>query len=245
MIKKQVRQMLTAQILSALTVSLCLLIDNIMIGRFLGERALTAYGLANPMLLVIGAVGSMLCAGAQVACSKSLGRGDREETDVGFSSTVAAGLLFSGAFMVLALLLRTPSARMLGADDPALLDDTSRYIAGFSIGALASVGALMLVPFLQLAGREFAPVYPIFDGEYDSGDDWFKGQTLKMYRTLEVTNEPLPAGTYYIEYVIYDMFMRPMFLDWARMDWDGQTATFPDADSWQGEVELKVADSYW
>ena len=97
----------------------------------------------------------------------------------------------------------------------------------------------------QLAGQTFAPVYPIFDGEYDSGDDWFKGQTLKMYRTLEVTNEPLPAGTYYIEYVIYDMFMRPMFLDWARMDWDGQTATFPDADSWQGEVELKVADSYW
>ena len=97
----------------------------------------------------------------------------------------------------------------------------------------------------QLAGREFAPVYPIFDGEYDSGDDWFKGQTLKMYRTLEVTNEPLPAGTYYIEYVIYDMFMRPMFLDWARMDWDGQTATFPDADSWQGEVELKVPETYW
>lgn len=153
MIKKLVRQMLTAQILSALTVSLCLLIDNIMIGRFLGERALTAYGLANPMLLVIGAVGSMLCAGAQVACSKSLGRGDREETDVGFSSTVAGGLLFSGAFMVLALLLRTPIARMLGADEPALLGDTSRYIAGFSIGAPASVGALMLVPFLQLAGQ--------------------------------------------------------------------------------------------
>ena len=153
MIQKLVRQMLTAQILSALTVSLCLLIDNIMIGRFLGERALTAYGLANPMLLVIGAVGSMLCAGAQVACSKSLGRGDREETDVGYSSTIAGGLLFSGAFMVLALLLRTPIARMLGAREPALLVDTSRYIAGFSIGAPASVGALMLVPFLQLAGQ--------------------------------------------------------------------------------------------
>ena len=90
MIKKLVRQMLTAQILSALTVSLCLLIDNIMIGRYLGERALTAYGLANPLLLIIGAVGSMLCAGAQVACSKSLGRGDQEETNEGYSSTVAA-----------------------------------------------------------------------------------------------------------------------------------------------------------
>ena len=61
MIRKLVRQMRTAQILSALTVSLCLLIDNIMIGRFLGDRALTAYGLANPVLLVIGAVGTMLC----------------------------------------------------------------------------------------------------------------------------------------------------------------------------------------
>ena len=57
MISKLVRQMLTAQTLSALTVSLCLLIDNIMIGRFLGDSALTAYGLANPVLLVIGEIG--------------------------------------------------------------------------------------------------------------------------------------------------------------------------------------------
>ena len=42
MIRKLIRQMLIAQILSALTVSLCLLIDNIMIGRFLGEEALAA-----------------------------------------------------------------------------------------------------------------------------------------------------------------------------------------------------------
>ena len=48
MIKKLVRQMLLAQILSAMTVSLCLLIDNIMIGRFLGEDALTAYGWPTP-----------------------------------------------------------------------------------------------------------------------------------------------------------------------------------------------------
>ena len=81
MIRKLVRQMLTAQILSALTVSLCLLIDSIMIGRFLGDGALTAYGLANPVLLVIGAMGTMLCAGAQVACSNSLGRGDQAETN--------------------------------------------------------------------------------------------------------------------------------------------------------------------
>lgn len=153
MIKKLVRQMLVAQILSALTVSLCLLIDNIMIGRFLGVGALAAYGLANPVLLVIGAVGSMLCAGVQVACSKSLGRGSQEETNAGYSSAIAVAALFSAAFVLLVLLLRVPLARLMGADEPRLLSDTSRYMAGFTIGAPASMGALILVPFLQMAGQ--------------------------------------------------------------------------------------------
>ncbi len=155
MIKKLVGQMLAAQILSALTVSLCLLIDNLMIGRYLGDEALSAYGLANPVLLVIGAVGSMLCAGAQVACGKSLGRGDKEETDVGYSSAIAFAAIFSLVFTVLVAVLRVPLAKVLGARgrDASLLHDTSTYMAGFVIGAPASMGALILVPFLQMAGQ--------------------------------------------------------------------------------------------
>ena len=153
MIRKLVRQMLAAQILAAMTVSLCLLVDNIMIGRYLGERALTAYGLASPMVMIIGAFGGLLCAGAQVSCSKSLGRGNREETDIGYSTTLAVGGAFSVVFMAAALLLSGPIARVLGAGEPMLHSDTSRYIVGFSIGAPAIVGALTLVPFLQMAGQ--------------------------------------------------------------------------------------------
>lgn len=153
MIRKLVRQMMTAQILSALTVSLCLLIDNIMVGRYLGERALAAYGLANPVLLVIGAVGSMMSAGVQVACSKSLGRGDQRETNAGYSSAIAAAAVLSAGFVLLVALFRQPLARLIGADSPALLADTSQYMAGFIIGAPGSMGALILVPFLQMAGQ--------------------------------------------------------------------------------------------
>ena len=53
MIGKLVRRMLTAQTLSALTVSLCLLIDNMMVGRFLGVGALAANSLASPVLLIV------------------------------------------------------------------------------------------------------------------------------------------------------------------------------------------------
>ena len=154
MIRKLIRQMLTAQIFSALTVSLCLLIDNVMIGRFLGVPAIAAYGLANPILLIIGAIGSMLSAGVQVACGKSLGRGLQEETDRGYSSAIGFTAVFSLAFVLLVLALRAPLATWLGAGtEGALYDDTKNYLLGFILGAPASMGALILVPFLQMAGQ--------------------------------------------------------------------------------------------
>ena len=110
MIRKLVRQMLAAQVFSALTVSLCLLIDNVMISRFLGETGMAAYSLANPVLLAIGAIGSLLAAGVQVACSKSLGRGSREETNAGFSSAVALGGVISILFAIAVVVFRSPLA---------------------------------------------------------------------------------------------------------------------------------------
>ena len=154
MIRKLIRQMLTAQIFSALTVSLCLLIDNIMIGRFLGENAIAAYGLANPILLVIGAIGSMLAAGIQVACSKSLGKGSQEETNAGYSSAIALTLGISLTFMLIVLVFRSPLATVMGAGSSGeLYDQTRDYLAGFIIGAPGSMGALVLVPFMQMAGQ--------------------------------------------------------------------------------------------
>lgn len=154
MIRKLVRQMLAAQVLSALTVSLCLLIDNIMIGRFLGVNAIAAYGLANPVLLIIGAIGSMLSAGIQVVCSRSLGKGSQEETNRGYSSAIAVATTISIVFMLLVLLFRKPFATLLGAgNEGTLFTETSDYMAGFVIGAPGSMGALILVPFLQMAGK--------------------------------------------------------------------------------------------
>ena len=161
MIGKLVRRMLSAQILSALTVSLCLLIDNIMIGRYLGDGALAAYGLSNPLLLLIGAVGSMLCAGAQVSCARSLGRGDQRDTNAGYSSSLAVAAVFSAVFVMIVLLARVPLGRLLGAKEETLLADTSGYIAGFVIGAPATMGALILVPFLQMAGQSTLLIFAV------------------------------------------------------------------------------------
>ncbi len=156
MIRKLIRQMLTAQVLSALTVSVCLLVDQIMIGRFLGVEALASYSLANPILLIIGALGSMLAAGVQVVCSRSLGRGSQEETNAGYSSALAVTVVISVVLAALVLLLRNPISTLMGADpalDPELHRMTADYMAGYVIGAPGSIGALVLIPFLQMAGK--------------------------------------------------------------------------------------------
>ena len=162
MIRKLVKQMLAAQTLSALTVSLCLLIDNVMISRFLGVQATAAYGLANPILLVIGAIGSMLAAGVQVVCSKSLGSGSKEETDRGYSSAIGLMLGISLLLMLAVLIFRAPLASAMGAGrEGELFEQTRDYLAGFIIGAPGSMGALVLVPFLQMAGQSNLLIFAV------------------------------------------------------------------------------------
>ena len=52
------------------------------------------------------------------------------------------------------ILFRVALARGLGAGSSGILyEDTANYLTGFSIGAPGSMGALVLVPFLQMAGQ--------------------------------------------------------------------------------------------
>lgn len=155
MLKRTFNNMVIAQIFSALTIILCLLIDSIMIGRFLGVDAIAAYGLSNPLLLAFAAIGSMISAGVQVQCSKSLGSGDTDSNNTYFSVTVALCVLVAVVGMTAVFTLRGPICELLGAKKPSdLYNMTSDYLLGFIIGAPAFLASTVLVPFLQLAGKQ-------------------------------------------------------------------------------------------
>ena len=157
MIKKVFRQMLVTQILSAMTVMLCMLVDSIMIGRFLGVDSMTAYGLATPVLLVFAAFGSMLSAGVQVMCGKTMGTGDREATNGCFTVAVALAAAVSAVGVVLVLVFSNPICTLLGAGQPTednkVFFLTRDYLRGFIIGAPAFLCAMIMVPFMQISGR--------------------------------------------------------------------------------------------
>ena len=157
MIKKLFREMLVTQIVSTMTVMLCMLIDSIMIGRFLGVDSMSAYGFATPLLLVFAALGSMISAGVQIVCGKTIGNGDREGTDACYTAAMFLTVAISAVGLILVFSLLKPITRLLGAGAPSpdnpVAGLTTDYIKGFILGAPAFLCAQVMVPFLQLSGK--------------------------------------------------------------------------------------------
>ena len=149
--------MLVTQIVSAMTVMLCMLIDSIVIGRYLGVNSMTAYGLATPILLVFAAFGSLLSAGIQVVCGKTMGSGDMEGTNGCFSVSVFLAAAVSVVGVTVVLIFTSPICTLLGAGNPAADNEvfylTRDYIRGFIIGAPAFIFAQIMVPFMQISGN--------------------------------------------------------------------------------------------
>ena len=154
MIRKLFQQMVASQIVSAMAVTLCLLIDSIMIGRFLGVDAMAAYSLTSPVLLAFAAFGSLLSTGIQVVCSKAMGTGDEQKINRCFSLSIIVAVIFSLIGVAVILIFSGQLTSLLGAEEGTeVYRLTKRYLIGFVIGAPAFVGAQILVPFLQMSGQ--------------------------------------------------------------------------------------------
>ena len=156
MIKKLFGRMLVIQILSAMTVTLCMLVDSIMIGRFLGVDSMTAYGLASPVLLVFAAFGSMIAAGAQVMCGKALGEGNKSRANACYTVSAAVAAAVSVIGVVLVLLRIDPLCTLLGAGENSPANPvyglTRDYLSGFIVGAPGFIAAQIMVPYMQMSG---------------------------------------------------------------------------------------------
>lgn len=154
MVKKLFKQMVATQIVSAMAIMICMLIDSIMIGRFLGVDAMAAYGLATPILLLFSAIGSMMSAGIQVMCGKTIGNSDEAGTNRCFSIAVSSAVVISVSGVILVYIFMNPVCRLLGGyEGTVVFNMTAAYLKGFLLGAPAFILAQICVPFMQLSGR--------------------------------------------------------------------------------------------
>ena len=94
----------------------------------------------------------------------------------------------------------------------------------------------------QVAGREYCLLYEVQNGK-GGKTDYVSGPLMTMYRAIKVNEKKLPSGTYYLQFMIDDSFMRTMKLDTVEFSWDGEEIVFRTG-PWEGSAVLNPYDYY-
>jgi Na+-driven multidrug efflux pump/anti-sigma regulatory factor (Ser/Thr protein kinase) len=127
-------------IVAAVAALLGVLIDGIVIGRFLGPDSMAAYSLVTPIINLTSVFSGVFSTGAQVVCAERIGAGDVKGTRRVFSVCMIATVAVSIVLVAGILLFRDQIAVLLGAtgNSAHLLKETSEYMLGlvFSLPCL-------------------------------------------------------------------------------------------------------------
>ena len=146
--------MLLAQIASSASVTICMLVDSIMIGQFLGVDAVAAYGIASPVLFVFAAIGALMSTGIQVVCSRSISKGDTKTTNNCYTAAILLALTVSVIGLLVVYFFTGSICSLLGAQPGTrVFDLTGRYLRGFMFGAPSFILSQILVPFMLLSNN--------------------------------------------------------------------------------------------
>ncbi|SEK78876.1 MULTISPECIES: MATE family efflux transporter [unclassified Butyrivibrio] len=123
--------------------NICCFIDNIVIGRFLGEHALAAVGLFSPVLVLSG-LAFVIIAGAEILIGTLIGAGKQDKVTSLFTSSFITIAFIWAAISIALLIARIPLAGLLGArgESKELLE---QYIAGYSFNLLFAALSSLLI----------------------------------------------------------------------------------------------------
>ncbi len=144
------RSLLPAQILSIAASCLGSIVNGFLVGNYLSQTALAALGFVIPLNTMLGAISTIVSAGARMFTGESLGRGDREEQQRIFSSSMRILTAVGIALTVLSFLFSGIVADIVGAAGN-LREPTSVYIKGMSLGIIPALLVPCLMVFLQLS----------------------------------------------------------------------------------------------
>ena len=119
--------------------------------------------------------------------------------------------------------------------------DRPPIVYGFWEGYNTDNGAFgrNVIPISKMAGQDFTLLYPI-DGTEGDNTRYELSKPMTLFRSLEISSAPLKAGTYYLDFVVQDIFLRPLPLGRAEVSWDGKQIVTKKS-TWDGEAVLTVA----
>ncbi len=158
MIDKVLSKISKTQILISVATSIALIVDSIIISKFLGTSAMAGYGAVSPILMIIMAVSGVISTGGQILCAERIGKADTEGANRIVGLCVILTLIFAAFFILIFYFGTDAVIWLIGIQKGSELSvNASEYLKGFILGAPAFIGTLTLMPYMQLDGnRKFA-----------------------------------------------------------------------------------------
>ena len=132
--------------------------DSIIVGRFVGKQALAALGVAAPVMNIVLFTVIGLCTGASIFMATLWGEGDLDKCRREFSTCVLAGLAFTAAVSLAAILCIRPI--LWAMRTPAeLIADATGYLRVIFGGLVCSFLYNVYTAALRAAGDSASPLY--------------------------------------------------------------------------------------
>ena len=103
---KKFREYLPSTLLTMMAISLATVVDSIIVGNLLGERALSAVGLAMPIINFINMIFLLFTAGGAACAAIAKGQRKEEKANRIFTLTFAVGLAVMVVFVLILFALR-------------------------------------------------------------------------------------------------------------------------------------------
>ena len=155
LISKMILQIAFGLVMMELASAITYMIDGVIIGKYLGDIALAANGIAGPIFTILTIFSGVLASGYQSTGGKQLGKGMVEEARKNWYMTMMTALVISIIATAIGLLFPDEIAALLGAPrtHQELHAKATGYIFGFMTGAVPYIFAAMLVPIVQLNGE--------------------------------------------------------------------------------------------
>ena len=156
-VRKTYYSFVVVSILSSLTATAGMLIDNIIVGHYLGTEALGAMGIVGPVSLVFSAIGNICSGGGGARAAHALGRGDRDSFCRIFTTNMLFVLVVGAILTVLGMLCSSGIATLLGAKG-VLHELAADYLYGYFIGAVPTIALSAMMSFIRLDGSPKLPL---------------------------------------------------------------------------------------
>lgn len=159
LIRKLYKSFLLVSIMGALAATAGMLIDNIIVGQFLGPDALAAMAVVTPISLVFSIFSNICSGGGTVKAAHAIGKGDKKAVGEIFSLTMLVVLVVSVLITLLGLIFAPQIVVLLGGKNEEIADLSVQYLRGYFLGTLPTVMMPPLAALVRVDGSTKLPLY--------------------------------------------------------------------------------------